>query len=49
MRSRAALDPLVGLMRPAGRVFEVPDLVDDIPVYKCNHEYVNIVLPLQLM
>jgi hypothetical protein len=27
MSSRAALDPLVGLMQPAGRVFEVPGLV----------------------
>jgi hypothetical protein len=26
MRSRAALDPLTGLMRLAGRVFEVPGL-----------------------
>jgi hypothetical protein len=26
MSWRAALNPLAGLMRPAGRVFEVPDL-----------------------
>jgi hypothetical protein len=35
MCSRAALDPLAGLMRPAGRVFEVPELeVGNIGNYK---------------